>query len=413
MASVGGGTRVNPGVAKLGQARVAASGGYSKAPREPKKPKFNAYKVLKGLSTGSLLTPEQLSAAARALAVLETRPEIHGYKQIATQLGNEKGREAKGLTALGQRTSGNVASTYQNIATSAAQSLAREQALGSSLSAQSANIAKEGTQNLAQVQSGALGDYEKQLQMRGSDNASGGTQQALAQAVAAQQQRQQADSQASQQLADSQAQGNAGLLAAMAGSAQMRGGESVGAINRATTNRIGESNAKYDTNIQTALGKLAEAKASFGGKFTKNLLGLREGDQKFKLGEQAVQGEKAKAAAEAGERGEAAKQQAFENALSVKKLGLEEWEAHHPNAGSNERQEKAKELKQERGEVRNLIGPTVSELGRPPQSQKELNILIGKVNSKASAEPRIVAKVLKHWFQKHQRTHSPQGHVHR
>ena len=184
----------------------------------------------------------------------------------------------------------------------------------------------------------------------------------------------------------------------------MRGGESVGAINRDTVNRIGESNAKYDTNIQTALGKLAEAKASFGGKFTKNLLGLREGEQKFKLGEQAVQGEKAKAAAEAAERGEAAKQQAFENALSVKKLGLEQWEAHHPNAGSHEVQEKKQEIRQERGEVRSLIGPTVSELGRPPQTPKELNILINKVNGKASADPRIVAKVLKHWYQKHQKS---------
>lgn len=382
-----------------------------------KKGGFNPVKVLEGLETGSLLTPEQLQSAARALTVLQTKPEIHGYAEIAKQLGEEKGREATGLTNLGNRTAGNVSGLYKGLAESAAQSIANQQAMAGSLSSQSASIASKGTQELGQMQTGALGDLQNQLQIRGSQDTAGGAQQALSQAVSAQQAAQQSQSQAAQQSALQQGGSSTALLQAMAGASQVQGAETGGGIRRDIANRVAESNAKYNTNIQTAKSKQAEAKASYGEKLVKNLLGLREGEQKFKTAEQAVAGEKSALALKGQENAEDATQQQLENeenaqanALALQKLGLEykkfglsQWEAKHPNYGNSEKKKKAQELGKEVNEIKSLIGPVVSTLGKPPKNvppQKVLNTYITQINGKASADPQLVAKVVKEWWNK-------------
>lgn len=388
-----------------------------KGPGLPKggKKGFNPMKVLEGLSTGGLLNPEQLASAARALTVLETKPEIHGYAEIAKQLGQEKGREATGLTNLGTRTAGNVSGLYKGLAESAAQSIANQQAIAGSLSSQSANIASKGTQELGQLQSGALGDYEKQLEMRGAQDTQGGAQQALAQAVSAQQGYQQQQGQAAQATAQQQGASSTALLAAMAGAGQLQGAEAGAGIHRTIANRVADSNAKYNTNIETARNKQAEAKASYGGKYVKNILGLREGEQKFKLGEQAVAGEKAALGLKATENEEDAKQQGLENeenqlanSIALKKLGLEykkfglsQWEAKHPEAGSNKKQEKAEEIGHEVNQIKAVIGPTVGPLGKPPPGtplNRVLNTYITEVNKKTEADPALVKKVVEKWF---------------
>lgn len=378
----------------------------------PNKPKFNPYKVLKGLETNKLLTPQQLNRAANALTVLETRPEIHGYQRIAKQLGEQKGLEDQGLLNLGQRTTGQVSSAYQNIAQSEAQSLATEKALGEQLNQRSGEIASQGAAALTAAQQGATDALGANLALRGG--APGGSaQEQLAQAVAAQKSTQASDSAAAQQFAASQGASTAGMLAEMAGSAQMQGGATVGQIGRDIIGRKAEADQKYGQSIREALGKKAEAKASFGAKNVKNLLELRANEQKYGLGKAAVQGEKTKLQLEKEKAGEEGKQNAIKNKLAVAKLNNETkkaeaswldattnaWEAQHPNASSGEAGKHRKEYREGAAEVRALIPSLVAAYGAP-KNQKMLNQFTNAVNSKASANPTIVKKVLEIWWNK-------------
>lgn len=404
---IGGGATVP------GRPKAPASTGQAKAPG---KPKFNPMGVLKGLSTSGLLSPKQLNAAARALTVLETRPEIHGYKQITTELQKEKAREAGGLETLGRRTAGETADTYRNIAQSEADSLAHQQALGSKLTQQSGAIAAQSAQSLAGTQTNALGDLTSQLQQRGSPQG-GSAQEALAQAVASQQAAQNTNSQAAQQFASSQAANFGSLGAAMAQATQMQGGQAIGGIARTTVGRIGESNAKYNQGIRETMGKLAEAKGSYGSKFTKNLLGLREGEQKYQLGQEAVRGDKESLAAQVAS-DKASNEVARENAKSSRisaqasalNASINQYEAEHPNASNSDIKEKRQEVKQEVREVRSMLPSLLVEAGRPPKNKQELNALIGLANTKAGADPALVRKILVNWWKaKHQGNRGEKG----
>ncbi len=377
-------------------------------PAPPAGPKYNPGKVLGNLPKSGLLTPKQLRAEARALSVLETRDTIHGYKQLATQLEQEKAADAKGLGVLGANLQGGVTSVYKNIAESEAQNLARQNQLGQQLNQQSGAIAQAGTQELTGMQQGALGDYEKQLEMRGAPGA-GGAQQALASAVANQQATQNADSQASQQFAASQGSSYGALASQMAGAAQMQGGAAVGQIGRDVLSRVGQSNQKYNEGIQTALGKLADTKATRGASFVKTLGELNEGNRKFKLGLDTVRGNKEGQKLKEKENEEAKAENAKKFNLELKKFGLAQWEAHHPNAGEHKTNEKKQEIRQEVKEVKALIPSVIAELGGPPRGPKQLNYLIGKITGPASADPALVRKVLENWWTKHLQKVKSQG----
>jgi hypothetical protein len=381
---------------------------------------FHPWKVLEDYKPGKPLSGKEMREYARALAVTETKPQIHGYAGLVRESEKAKKQEAAGLGKLGARTSGNVSDVYSNIAKSEAENIARQQALGSQLTTNAAGIASTSNAELAAQQSGALGSYESQLAQRGAPSG-GGAQEALAQAVAAQTAAQSTDNQAAQQFAASQAANSNQLAAAMAGSAAMQGGSAVGAINRDTVNRVGESNQRYDQSINGLREKLGEAKSAFGTDFAKNLLSLRGNEQKFILGKDAVAGNKEKLSAEkeaakaaAAEANAAAAAKTGENAqdqsnadrqfeLELKKFGLAEWEAKHPNAASGEAQKQQKKLGEEVKEVKTLIPTIVTELGKVPKGtppNKVLQTYIAKVNSTASANPTVVAKVLKAWWNK-------------
>lgn len=406
-----------PGAAAPGG---GANAGAGNGPN--KKPGFHPFQALKEMEAGKVLTPQQLARGARALTVLETRPEIHGYKQIAKQLGQERDLQSQGLENLGKRTSGNVSSVYKDIAASEAQNLARQQALGEQFNNQAKSIASEGSQSLVGMQKGVLGDEAAQQQLRGAPGG-GEAQQALANAVAAQQAHQAQDAEASRNYAASQAASYNALGMGMAGATQMQGGETVGQIGRDIIGRTAESNQKFNANIQTALGKLSEAKASFGPKETKNLLALREGENKLRLGQEAVQGNKAKLGLEGQKLREEQRQNSISNKISQQNANTSEtsahaslinamvnkWEAEHPNASSGAAGKHRQEVKQEVREVRSLIPSLVGAYGsplRPPKGvnpQKALSIFTVKMNEKASANPTIVARVLQHWFQNQQK----------
>lgn len=372
---------------------------------------FKPWRALSQANVRGILTPKQLHAAARGLAVLENRPEIREYGRIGRQLQQEKAREAQGLEHLGARTSGTVSSAYQGIAQAAAESVAREQALANSLNTNSAKISAQGANELSQMQTGALGDYEQQLQMRGAQNTQGYAEQALAQATNAEADQRASYAQAAQNLAAQQGAGSVGLLGAQQMAAQQKGSEAITGIGRVIANRIGESNAKYNQNIQQAREKRAEAKAKIGPSAVKDFLQLRQQEREHQEAEQAIAGKKseAKAAAAeaAAERAEAkaereakGKQQGFENALSLRKLGLEEWEAHHPNASSGEAAKKAAELRQERENVRSVISVVYGQLNKnatlqKPSEQAEFEKALIK---ESKADPRIVSKVFQHWL---------------
>lgn len=394
-------------------AGAAASGGAAPGAAPKGKPAYHPLQAIKNLPNGEL-NPQQQAQYARALSVLETRPAIHGFKQIAKQLHGERESTAKGLGNLGNELQGSVTDTYKNIAQSEAQNLARQNQLGAQLTQQSGEIAQAGGTELAGMQEGALGDYEKQLQMRGAPGA-GGAQQALASAVANQQATQNADSQASQQFAASQGSSYGALASQMAGAAQMQGGAAVGQIGRDILSRVGQSNQKYNESIQTAEGKLGEAKASYGPTFVKNLGTVHGEQQKFRLGQEAVQGNKAKLASEekqnAAEAQTKGKQQAFSNALELKKLGLAQWKAHHPNASSSETQKAAQGLHKEVSNVKSIIGQLVAEAkAAEKEGHKGIASNFGayvaganKILGQEQAEPQVIHRVLKHWWANRQR----------
>jgi len=391
-------------------AAASAEGGAAPGAGAPGgKPGFHPMHFLKDLEAGQSLTGKQLTGAARALTALEVRPQLHGYRQLANQLHSERETEARGLAALGGQLAGNVTDVYKNIAASEADGLARQQALAGQLNQTSAGIAQQGNQSLEAMQKGQLGGLTAALQIRGAPGG-GSAQQELANAVAAQQSAQSANSQANQQFAASQGASYGNLAATLAGTAQLQGGAAVGGIGRDIIGRTRESNQKYDEGIQTALGKRADVKATKGATFVKNLLGLREGEQKFILGKAAVHGEKEGLKLKERENAEDRKQQGFENQLALSKLGLDQWKAHHPNASSGEVQKKAKELKEERNEVKSLIATIVGAEGAPKNDQ-QLAALTGALNSKASAKPQLVRKVVQAWWEK--RRQHPQSHMHR
>lgn len=429
---LGGRRPINPHIARLAKAMKARGAGSlsegaanaTGAPPAPHKPGFHPLAVLKNFEPGKPLTGKDMAQAARALTVLETRPVIHGYKGIIREEEKAKAAEAAGLGRLGERTSGNVSSTYKNIAASEAETLARQSALGKQLTTGAANIAHTGNQELAGMQTGALGDYENQLQMRGAPQG-GGAQEALAQAVASQQATENTDNQAAQQFAASQAANNGSLAAAMAASAQMQGGAAVGGINRDIINRTGEANQKADQSISGAREKLGEAKAAYGPAFTKNLLGLRGNEQKFILGKAAVAGEKAKLGLEGEKLTAEQEQNAIQNKLNQQKANasstsaqaslinaqVNKWEAEHPNASSSAAGKKRQEVKQEVREVRSMLPSLVAEAGAPPWAAKSgnkpvplnkaINLFVGHANSKVSADPALVKRVIEHWVKKH------------
>lgn len=392
-------------------AGAAAAGGAAPGVAPKGKPAYHPLQAIKNLPNGEL-TPQQQAQYARALSVLETRPAIHGFKQIAKQLHGERESTAKGLGNLGNELQGGVTDTYKNIAQSEAQNLARQNQLGAQLTQQSGQIAQAGGTELAGMQEGALGDYEKQLQMRGAPGA-GGAQQALASAVANQQATQNADSQASQQFAASQGSSYGALASQMAGAAQMQGGAAVGQIGRDILSRVGQSNQKYNESIQTAEGKLGEAKASYGPTFVKNLGTVHGEQQKFRLGQEAVQGEKAKLAATEKQNAaanrinqEKAEASLTSAAASAKSAAVANYKAHNPAASSGELAKRQKEVTQETNEVKTLIPSLVGTYGSPFKAPK--NVSLGKalaaftlkLNEKASADPALVQKVINEWAKK-------------
>lgn len=383
------------------------------------KQKFHPLRFFKRLEAGDSLTGKQLVRGARALTALETRPEVHGYALLAKQLHNERETEAQGLGKLGSTLQGGVTDVYKNIAASEADSLARQQALGGQLNAASAGIASQGQQGLTSMQTGQLGDLTASLQARGAPGG-GAAQQELANAVAQQQQAQSANSQAAQQFAAQQGSSYGQLGAMMAGAAQMQGGAAVGGIGQTILGRIGASNQKYDESIQSARQKLADAKALKGAKLVKNLLGLRGEEQKYELGKAAVTSEKEKLAAQIAQ-DKASNQIAQQNAdssrisamASARNAAINEWEARHPGASNGEKAKHRKEVTHEVGEVKALIPSVIAELGRPPKNPKELNQFIGKVNSKASADPQLIRHVIKNWYEKHKKQKLRENYPHR
>lgn len=409
---------VAPGPAPSAAA-VPGTPGPAGVPPKPKGPTYHPLAVLKNLEASKVLTGKQLNQAARALTALEVRPQLRGYKQLANQLTRERNEETAGLGKLGTALQGNVGDVYKNIGAANAQGLAGQQAIAGMLNQQGAQISAQGADQLQKMQAGAVGDYTQGLAARNSP-VGGSAQQALSEAVAGQQAAQTANTGAAQRFAANQGAGNVALQAQLAGAAQMQGGAAVGGIGRDIVGRVGASNQKYGENIQSALGKLAEVKATKGAAFNKNLLSLREGEQKFLLGEQATRTNKEKLAAEK-------EQNAAANAINQQKANASStsataslinaqtsrWESQHPGASNNERAKHRQEVKHEIREVHSLIPGVIAEFGAPPKGPKQLNLFMAKMNSKASADPIVVQRVLRNWERERRLPHKPLGHMHR
>ena len=129
---------------------------------------FHPWKILSDLDTNGVLSGKQLREGARALTALELRPTLHGYKQLAGQLGQQRDVTDSGIAGLATSLQGGVSDVYSKIAQSAAQDLATQQALAGRLSSQAGAISEQSSQGLQAVQAGQLGDYEKALEQRGA-----------------------------------------------------------------------------------------------------------------------------------------------------------------------------------------------------------------------------------------------------
>lgn len=385
------------------QSGAAAEAGAAPGAATSSKPKqgYKPLKILKSLQTDQLLSGKDLTRAARALSVLETRPQVRGYSLLAKQLHKERETEAQGLGKLGSQLQGGVSSVYKDIAASEAQALATQQALASGLNQTSGGIAQQGQQDLTAMQNTQTQGVADALAARGAPGG-GGAQQELAAAVAAQKASQSANSQASQQFAAQQGASYGNLASVMAGATQQQGGSAVGGIGQTVLGRISKSNREYGQGIQEARSKLGEAKANQGASFVKNLLGLRDKEQQYSLGRAAVRSEREKQQLSEQEAKEARKQRGVENSQWAREFGLKTWEAQHPNAGSNDVAEKRKEIKQDVNEVKSVI-PTAVAAAKGSGAADNFEAYVGYVNSKTSAPPQLVRKVLKRWWDKRQR----------
>lgn len=382
----------------------AAPGAATQGGGRKKRGGYNPLKKLRELETGQILTGKDLTRAANALTVLETRPQIRGYARLAKQLGGERESEAKGLGRLGSELQSGVTDVYKNIASAEAQSLATQQALANQLNQASAAISQQGASDLAAMQDAQTGGVADALALRGSQGG-GAAQQELAAAVAAQKASQSANSQASQQFAAQQGAGYGQLAAALAGATQMQGGAAVGGIGQSVLQRVAKSNREYGGDIREARAKQAEAVASRGALFNKNLLGLRSQEQQFELGKAAVRGEREKQQLAEREATEARKQRGIENSRWAKEFGLKRWEATHPNAGSSDIAEKRQEIKADVRDIKSII-PTAVAAAKGSGAANNFEAYVGYVNSKSSAPPALVRNVLKRWWEKKHRSHN-------
>jgi hypothetical protein len=395
----------------LASAVAARSGSQASAARKAgaapgagaarKKQRFNPYKVLGDLETNQLLTGKDLRQAARALAAIETRTQTGGYRRLSKELHSERESEAEGLGRLGTTLQRQVGSVYRGIADSEAQALANQQALAGQLNQTSAQIAQEGQAALDATQNTQLGGVTDALALRGAPG--GGTaQQELAAAVAAQDARQSANSQASQQFAAQQGAGYGQLAAMQARSTQMQGGAAVGGIGQTVIGRVAKSNREYGQDIREARSKLAEARANKGLLFTKNLLELRGAEQKYALGKAAVRGEREAQDLAEDKFKEEQRQNKAENNQWAREFGLKQWEARHPEASDDERREKREEIRQDQREIKSVI-PTAVAAAKGSPAANNFEAYVAYVNTKTSAPPQLVRKVLKDWWKKKQK----------
>lgn len=391
----------------LGEAKVAGGGSQSAASARggaapgagaagKGKPAFNPYKTLAELSAKRVLSPKQLREGARALTGLQTRAEVGAYRRTAGELHKERESEAKALGKLGGSLQGGVSDAYRAVAASEAQSLATQQALAGGLNQASADIARQGMADLSAMQNIQTGGVESSLAARGAPGG-GAAQAELAAAVAAQKASQSAGSQASQQFAAQQGAGYGQLANMMGRATQMQGGAAVGGIGQTVIGRIGKSNREYGSDIREARAKEGEARANKGLLYAKNLLELRGQEQEFGLGKMAVTSEREKQKLAEKENAQDQAQRKAENAQWAKEFGLAKYEARHPNAGSDEIAEKRKEIKEDVGEIKSVI-PTAVASAKRSGEQVGLEAYISYVNTKTSAPPQLVRKVVTKWY---------------
>lgn len=405
----------SPHIARLG--RAMAAGGRPRLNAGAKKA-YNPGRVLRNLPTNAALSGRQIGQAAHALTALETLPTIKGYHQIIGQLGQAKGAQDQAFANLGQRTTQNVSGVYRNIAESEAKTLASQEALGSKLNERSGQIAAQGNQELTGMQTGSLSQLTSQLAMRGAPGG-GEAQQQLANAVASQRATQQADSQAAQQFAASQAGNYAGLLAGEAGATQMRGGETVGQIGRDIAARTAESDQKFNQSIQTAQGKLGEARAAYGPDLIKNLLALRGGEQKAQLGQEALGVNQGKLAAQMAHNRMQNARSLEKNSLTGRNISSQE-ALRRSQIGKNNRAGRggltpaeANKIQGYERSARSLIPGVLKQYGKVPQTPDQQSEFAAGLAKAAKVPTYVAAQIMRQWLHNRAaREHEP-GHMHR
>lgn len=235
----------------------------------------------------AMLGGRKLKGAAKKLTKLEIGPQARSYERLAQQLAQQGQQVGTGLQALGDRTSGVVQNTYKNLATSVAENLARQKAIGETLQSRLAGVGSQAGQELGTQQGAALGSYIQGLGLKGAPGG-GAAQQALAERAQAEQARQQQAAAAANQYGAMSAGAYNAYAAGQGAAQQQRGGESVAAIQRDIANRIAQGNLTTSQNVQEALGKATDIRALKGPTMLKNLLALREGERTFGLNQQAA-----------------------------------------------------------------------------------------------------------------------------
>src|SRR5262249_37268003 len=158
-----------------------------------------------------------------------------------------------GLQASGDRATGNVSDAYRNMAQSAAEGLARQNAIGNLLRQRTGEIGQRAQTEAAQHQQGALGSYMQGLQLRGAPGG-GAAHQALPNQAAAEQTRAAGAAQAANDYANMSAGAYQQFGSGQAAANQQRGTEAIGTLQRDIASRIAQNALSSAQDVNEARG---------------------------------------------------------------------------------------------------------------------------------------------------------------
>lgn len=215
-----------------------------------------------GLDPRAMLEGGDLRRIARHLTRAQTRPQIRSAQRTVHSLRDILGEQVGDVTRLGEQARGDVRSYYRSLAEAEHQNVGFQNQLANRLN-QGVNQAGQQAQgNIGDAGSAALERLQADAQYRGQGSSAAKDQ--LVNMIASQQARQAAEQQALGAQAQAQGQGFSQLQQALASASQMRGGQQMSDIARASQQGVSDLQRTYGPDIREALGNLKDVRSTKG-----------------------------------------------------------------------------------------------------------------------------------------------------